>query len=162
MPSSFTTSSMAANAKRAFSAASGSGCPFSVNALVSASRMRFVRKATSSDAKAFCATKSEKCWRTARLRHWLDTRARRVPPNNASLGAPVSSRFRFEGAKFCKACISIKVFMRRSPPGKWVPFLIRDSYSDKNRAPMRSGCVSGRRSNTTSPLTRHRSQSVVP
>src|SRR3990167_2185787 len=36
----------------------------------------------------------------ARLKHWLLTRARRWPPNNASLGAPVSSRLRLDGAKF--------------------------------------------------------------
>src|SRR5258708_33454340 len=41
----------------------------------------------------------ENC-RIARLSHWLDTRARRVPPKKASFGAPVSSRFRFDGAKF--------------------------------------------------------------
>src|ERR1039457_1079067 len=47
--------------------------------------------------------------RTARFQHWLETRARRWPPNSQSLGEPVSSRFRLDGAKFCMVWISMNM-----------------------------------------------------
>ena len=77
--------------------------PISAKAWMRGSKTRLVRSATSSGESSFCTTNPLKCCRIERLRHWLDTRALRVPPKRASLGAPVSSLFRLDGAKFCKA-----------------------------------------------------------
>src|ERR1035438_4917406 len=57
--------------------------------------------------------------RTARFQHWLETRARRWPPNSQSLGEPVSSRFRLDGAKFCMVWISMNmtILLYRRFPG---------------------------------------------
>ena len=41
------------------------------------------------------------------------TRARRTPPSSQSLGDPVSSRFRFEGAKFWRIWISTLIVKPR-------------------------------------------------
>src|SRR6266540_3908683 len=46
-----------------------------------------------------------------RLSAWLEMRARRKPPNRQSLGSPLSSRLRFEGAWFCRRWIEIRVMM---------------------------------------------------
>ena len=50
-------------------------------------------------------------WRIERFRHWLEMRARTAPPKSASLGLPVSSRLRFDGAWFWTMwiCTSILV-----------------------------------------------------
>src|SRR5574341_1959447 len=47
--------------------------------------------------------------RMARLRHCDEMRARRAPPKTQSLGLLVSSRFRFDGAKFWIMCSSINI-----------------------------------------------------
>src|SRR5690606_29520798 len=59
--------------------------------------MRFVRTAFMSSEKDWCLSNAS---RTARLKHWLEMRARRTPPNSQSLGLFVSSRLRQWGGKF--------------------------------------------------------------
>lgn len=39
--------------------------------------------------------------RMNRFWHWLEMRARIRPPKTADFGAPTSSRFGFDGARFC-------------------------------------------------------------
>src|SRR5205807_2576301 len=42
---------------------------------------------------------------------WLEMRARGTPPKVQLFGAPVSSRFRLLGAKFCRMCSSTNMLL---------------------------------------------------
>src|SRR5581483_4570757 len=82
----------------------------------SSSTTRFVRMARSSPGPS---PASRSLVRMARFRHWLEIRARRAAPNMHSLGAPVSSRFKFDGAKFWSMCVSTNMCIT-SALGVWV------------------------------------------
>src|ERR1700738_13932 len=103
------------------------------------SRICFERSAIPSPT----VSAKESACRMARLRHWLEMRARRVSPNVQSLGELLPSRLTQDGGKLWRRCNSTVLAFIVGPLVGWFGWIQLDGQGHtRSHAPSECGCWS--------------------